>query len=100
MNNASNLVELVWPSCRRVSATVSDGLDRRLSTAEHVSVGLHAAFCPGCRAFRRQVRAIHELFRRLRSRADARDKLPRAFLPEEARGRIRAALEERARDGG
>ncbi|MDR3636934.1 MAG: hypothetical protein P4L84_24220 [Isosphaeraceae bacterium] len=100
MKNASNLMNMLWPSCERVSLTVSNGLERDLSHAERASVGLHMLVCPGCRAFRRQVRALREAFRLLRSRSATRDKLAGAFLPALLRERIESALSERMRESG
>ena len=93
-------MKLLWPSCEHVTSTVSDGLDRRLSAVERASVVLHSLVCPGCRVFRRQLVALREVFRRLRSRGEARDKLPDAFLPAVARERIQKVLEERMHDSG
>ena len=77
-------------SCRHATRLVSDGLDRSLSLAERLGLGVHLLGCPQCLRFRRAACWLH---RALASpSAEAR-------LPAEARERIRRALERAARDG-
>jgi putative zinc finger protein len=77
-------------SCRHATRLVSDGLDRSLSLAERLSLGVHLLGCPQCARFRRAACWLH---RALASPpAEVR-------LPAEVRERIRRALERAARDG-
>jgi hypothetical protein len=76
-------------SCRHATRLISDGLDRSLSLAERLRLGVHLLVCGPCARFRRAARWLH---RALASPpADVR-------LPAEARDRIRRALERAAHD--
>jgi hypothetical protein len=76
-------------SCRHATRLISDGLDRSLSWAERLCLGVHLLLCVPCLRFRR---AAHWLHRALASPpADIR-------LPPAARARIQRALEQAARD--
>jgi hypothetical protein len=76
-------------NCRDATRLISDGLDRPLALAERGRLGVHLLLCAPCCRFRR---AAHWL----------RQALPQAPadgpLPDEARERIRLALERAARE--
>ena len=74
-------------SCRHATRLISDGLDRSLTLTERLCLGVHLFGCPPCRRFRRAGRWLH------RALASS----PNVRLPEEARDRIRRALEQAAR---
>jgi hypothetical protein len=75
--------------CRRATLLISNGLDRPLSTAERLRLGLHLLLCGPCSRFRRAVRWLHRVL--ASPPADVR-------LAPEARERIRRALERAAED--
>jgi hypothetical protein len=77
-------------TCRQATRLISDGLDRPLSRAERWRLGVHLLLCAPCLRFRRAVRWLHGALPR--AGADVR-------LPDDARKRIRLALERGARDG-
>jgi hypothetical protein len=68
-----------------MSRRISDSLDRRLSILERLGLGIHLLFCPPCARFRRVLRWLHRSLPNAPSDAQ---------LPEDARARIRQALEE------
>ena len=71
-------------TCRHATRLISDGLDRSLSWAERLRLGVHLLVCAPCLRFRRAARWLH---RALGSPpADVR-------LPAAARARIRRALD-------
>jgi hypothetical protein len=71
-------------SCRHATRLISDGLDRPLFLAQRLRVRLHLLLCPPCHRFHRATRWLHDVLPSLP--AEAR-------LPDEARDRIRQALE-------
>jgi hypothetical protein len=76
-------------SCRNTTRLISEELDRSLSCGERLRLGVHLLLCPPCQRFRR---AVHFLHRALPSLPDD------TGLPDDARARIRRALEEASRD--
>jgi hypothetical protein len=89
---ALNALSGLWASCEAVAASESEAHDRTRSFWERLTVNAHQLYCPPCRRFRRQTRALSEALRRLRVRGEASDRLPGLFLPPEVRKRINAAL--------
>jgi hypothetical protein len=77
-------------NCRDATRLISDGLDRSLSPAERLRLGLHLLLCTPCHRFRRAARWLHDVLATPPA-ADVR-------LPDAARDRIRRALERAARD--
>jgi hypothetical protein len=71
-------------TCRHATRLISDALDRPLSRGQRLRLGLHLLLCPPCYRFRRAARWLHGAL--AAPAADVR-------LPDEARARIRAALE-------
>lgn len=51
-------------SCRKATELMSQGLDRRLSPGERLSLRLHLLFCIGCRNTQRQFRFLREAISR------------------------------------
>jgi hypothetical protein len=90
----------LWASCERVSISESGSLDRDRPLWELLTVNAHQLYCPGCRRFRRQTRALGAVLGRLRARRESGDKLPGLFLPPDVRERIKAALRNAGDPGG
>jgi hypothetical protein len=74
-------------SCRHATRLISERLDRSLSLAERLRVRLHLLLCPPCHRFHRATRWLHGVLPALP--AEGR-------LPDDARERIRQALEQAA----
>jgi len=51
-------------SCRDISALVSQGLDKKLSLSERISVRLHLLICSRCRNFQTQAQFLRKAARR------------------------------------
>ncbi len=76
-------------SCKEIARLVSDGLDRKLPLRRRIAVRLHLAMCSGCRAYKKQIQSLNQLFSRRAKRE------PHAqSLSAEGRERIKASLRE------
>ncbi len=74
-------------NCHHTTRLISDRLDRSLSLVERLYLGLHLLLCPPCHRFHRATRWLRDVLATLR---------PDVRLPDEARDRIRQALEQAA----
>lgn len=54
------------PSCKDVSALLSQGQDRPLSWGEHLRLRMHLLLCEGCRNFSSQLDFLRTAVRRYR----------------------------------
>lgn len=45
-------------SCKEASKLISDGMDRRLSVAERITLRLHVGICDACTRFTSQVQFL------------------------------------------
>ena len=48
-------------SCKDIAKLASEGLDRKLSLRERISLRVHTTLCSACRAYRRQIKALCKL---------------------------------------
>jgi len=56
--------------CKEATRLISEGLDRRLSLWQRISLRLHVMMCDACAAYKRQVEGIQQLLQwRLRPQA-------------------------------
>lgn len=79
-------------SCKEVNVLASKALDTRLSGRERWAIRMHLMFCNLCRRYVRQLNFLHRATEWIkREQVELYDDVK---LPEEARGRIRRALEE------
>jgi len=85
--------------CRKATRVISEGMDRRLTGLERLSLGLHLLGCTPCRRYRRQLGLIRELLRRLAEWLDQRHVDASARLTAEARQRIQEVLEQGGHQG-
>jgi hypothetical protein len=76
-------------SCHQVTRLISDGLDRSLTWAERLRLGVHLLVCGPCARFRRAARWLHQALA---------SPLANVRLPAEARERIQSALERAGHD--
>lgn len=51
--------------CNEATQLASDALDRKLTWDERIALRLHTLVCVACRRCMRQLRAMHESFRKL-----------------------------------
>lgn len=83
-------------SCQRASQLISDGLNRRLSMGERISLRFHTFVCAACRTYRRQLAVIHRaMMQHGLGDADSASEFADVKLSAEARDRIRKALDQR-----
>ncbi|MBB5017984.1 hypothetical protein HNQ59_001269 [Chitinivorax tropicus] len=57
-------------ACKEATRLMSQGMDRKLTVAEQVSLKLHLALCQGCRHFNRHIHFIRHAARRMVDRTD------------------------------
>lgn len=76
-------------TCKETTQLVSQGLDRKLSWGERVSVRLHFLVCEACRRFERQIEFLRTAVRQGAAQLDEASSLR---LPATARERIQSAL--------
>ena len=88
------LMVRVMPSCKEVSALVSQGMDARLPLRTRFSVRLHLCLCSICRRYEKQLRLLREGARHY---ADPDQNPVEQSLSQEAKERLEKALEERAK---
>lgn len=50
--------------CKEATRLISEGLDRRLPFTQRMSLRLHVMMCGACLAYKRQIEALHLLFRK------------------------------------
>jgi len=82
------------PPCEVVAQRLSDSLDRRLPLRERIGVKLHLLICVFCTWYGRQILFVHDAFRRYAELIEKGDALPDVRLSEEAKARIKKALQE------
>ena len=80
-------------SCRRAGDLISLALDTKLSLRQRLALAVHLCACHWCRRFRRQLRLVDQAccaWARSERTIEANGDV---FLTEEARQRIRRALQ-------
>lgn len=83
---------LVMPSCREVSAMVSDSMDRRLPLRKRLAIRLHISMCSLCQRYEKQLYLLREGIRRY---ADPETHVAQKSLSFTARERLKRALEHK-----
>jgi hypothetical protein len=76
-------------TCKETTLLVSQGLDRKLSWNERLSVRLHLYVCEACARFKQQIAFLRTA---MRHGAAQLDEVSTLRLPEPARARIQSAL--------
>ncbi len=85
---------VLMPNCKEVTEMVSRSMDEPMPFFRRIQMWMHLVMCRYCLRFRRQLRLIHDAFKRA--------PVPPAFGPgedalsEDARRRIKLALREAA----
>ena len=54
------LMVRVMPSCKDISALISQGMDRNLPLQKRISIRLHVSMCGLCRRYEKQLHLIRE----------------------------------------
>lgn len=54
------LMVRVMPSCKDISAQISEGMDRNLPLQKRLSIRLHVSMCGLCRRYEKQLHLIHQ----------------------------------------
>lgn len=78
-------------SCRESSRLLSDELDRTLSRTERIALRLHLVLCYRCRRFRRSLRVLRGVVRRMTQQCLSGEGPSAALTPDE-RARIAQAV--------
>jgi hypothetical protein len=79
-------------NCREISHLVSEALDRQLPPTQRAAIHLHLAMCRYCARFKKQLLALRAASS-LPPQTPGDDREPSGKLPEEARLRIKKALQ-------
>lgn len=83
-------------SCKEISRLVSEGLDRKLSFWERLSIRIHHLICGPCEAYEHQIHFLRQVFLSLGGKEDLEiEGAP--SLDGEAKKRLKAALRDHAR---
>lgn len=81
-----DVIRVLRMPCRRHTELFTRQLDERLSAGVSAGLRLHVLYCTGCARFRRQVRLLHDLARRVGDEAMGSEK-----MPEHVRQRVLSA---------
>lgn len=76
-------------TCKEATQLVSQGLDRKLSWGDRLSLRLHLFMCEACARFKRQLEFLRTAVRQGAAQLDEASSLR---LPATARERIQSAL--------
>lgn len=82
-----------FPTCRDMSRLLSEAMDRRLAWHVRARMHAHLRICALCRAYRRQLSMLRHILRRDPARLSDEATSPHQGLSEEAKERIRRALD-------
>src|SRR5215213_4504146 len=81
------------PTCVEVLPVLSQSLERKLTLRERVTLRLHFLICVYCVRYLKQLRLMRESVRARSAQIEADASAPAPALPEEARERLKRALE-------
>lgn len=79
------------PPCDEITRLLSEARDRKLSVRERLTTRLHLWTCVWCRRYEQQLTFLHDVLHRHAEHLADGPSPP--FMPDEARDRIKAALE-------
>jgi hypothetical protein len=79
------------PTCEEVLPVLSQSLERKLTLRERVTLRLHFLICVYCIRYLKQLRLMRASIRARSEQIETGDSAP--ALPEEARERLKRALE-------
>lgn len=88
-----NWVARFLPTCQEMSHLLSDALDRRLPWHIRARMFLHLRMCVLCEQYRHQLALLRRLLRFKDDSHSTRRHAPQPGLSDEAKGRIRRALD-------
>ena len=83
----------MMPTCKELSELITQGLDTRLPLRKRIGMRLHLMMCTGCRRVEKQLRFLNDLVRRHFGAIEP-EVGPESGLSDEARARIRTAIQE------
>ena len=86
-------IVLTMLRCREISKLVSESMERDLPLPQRLQVRMHLMMCRFCSGFARQVRLLRRAARENPERLGPAQSDPEATLSDEARERIKAALQ-------
>lgn len=85
------LMVRAMPSCKDISALISQSMDQRLSLMKRLSIRLHVSMCSLCRRYEKQLRLLREAADRY---ADPDENEVEQSLSREAKERLQKAIEK------
>ncbi|HWT03734.1 MAG TPA: hypothetical protein VN256_26025 [Pyrinomonadaceae bacterium] len=81
------------PTCEEVLPVLSQSLERKLTLRERVTLRLHFLICVYCLRYLKQLRLMRASVRARSEQIETGDSAPAPALPEDARERLKRALE-------
>ena len=81
------------PTCEEVLPVLSQSLERKLTLRERVTLRLHFLICVYCIRYLKQLRLMRASIRARSEQIEADDSAPAPALTEDARDRLKRALE-------
>jgi hypothetical protein len=82
-------VASITPPCDDITRLLSQSIDRQLPVHTRLAIRLHFEICVWCKRYGQQLEVIRKASRSVSERAE---QISQAFLPEEARKRIKEAV--------
>lgn len=94
MSRVKAVWRLLTMSCEGITRLSSESLDRDLCRLEKLALHSHLLGCTACRRYKKQVEFLGRALGLISNDLDYGETLPGPRLPEEARIRMKRALEE------
>lgn len=88
------LMARVMPSCKDISALISEGMDRQLPLQKRLSIRLHVSMCSLCRRYEKQIHLLRGGFGYY---ADPDKSAAEQSLSPEAKAKLEKALADCAK---
>jgi len=81
------------PSCKEVTRTASDAMERKLPLRQRIDMKLHFLICAACWRYFKQLRFMREMARQHAAPAEDAVSSPTSSLSSEARERMKRRLD-------
>ena len=86
------------PNCHEVSRLISESMETGIPLRKRIGLWMHLSMCRMCKGFAAQLRVI-QTAAKLQGDSETDTSLADATLPDEARERIRRAMQNAESDG-
>ncbi len=93
MAGKSAILKILTLNCREAAELVSATEDKRISRAERLALRLHLLICAPCRRYRRALHKLRQVTKAAMEQLESVGQLPGTQLSDEARNRLRRAVD-------